>query len=259
LPENSLQQRSSPIAGVLRAVSLTGSGALAALAIGAAAIAAGWRWAIVLLVFFTAATAASRFRHEAKSRKAGSVLEKTGPRDAGQVLANGGGFAVAMLLLVVTGGAIWAVLALGCLAAASADTWATEIGLLSQRPPRSIVTRRTVPPGYSGGVTLAGTAAGVLGAAIVATAGVLAAVGVPPGSAVAGGVAGMLIDSLLGATIQEHRWCSACERATERHVHSCGTVTTHARGVAGLGNDTVNAVATVLGGAAAVVAWQAAA
>lgn len=213
----------------------------------------------MLLVFFAAATGASRFRQETKSRTAGSVLAKTGARDAVQVLANGGGFAVGAFLLAVTAEPVWAVFALGCLAAASADTWATEIGLLSTRPPRSIVTWRPVPAGYSGGVTLAGTAAGVLGALIVAIVGMLAAVGVPPGSALAGGIAGMLIDSLFGATVQEHRWCSACGHTTERRVHSCGSPTTRVRGIPGLGNDAVNAVATVLGGAIGVAAWQVAA
>ena len=47
----------------------------------------------------------------------------------------------------------------GAIAAASADTWATEIGTLSPANPVSIATLRPVQTGMSGGVSILGIAA----------------------------------------------------------------------------------------------------
>ena len=67
------------------------------------------------------------------------------------------------------------------------------------------------------------------------------------------GVAGALMDSLLGATLQERRWCDACSRATERAVHDCGAPTRRAGGLGALDNDAVNLAATVTGAAVAAL------
>ena len=69
---------------------------------------------------------------------------------------------------------------------------------------------------------------------------------------VAGGVAGLFVDSLLGATIQERRWCTTCSEPTEHRTHSCGTKTAHRGGLRGLNNDVVNLVSITAG---AVVTW----
>ncbi|MGC1380095.1 MAG: DUF92 domain-containing protein, partial [Candidatus Baltobacteraceae bacterium] len=128
-----------------------------------------------------------------------------------------------------------------------ADTWGTELGLLSRGAPVSILTFRRVPAGISGGVTPAGTLASIAGAffvAVVATATHVAAFG----PVALGGVVGALIDSILGASLQALRWCPACERACETRLHECGTATVMRRGLTWLENDAVNAAAT-LGGA----------
>jgi len=69
-----------------------------------------------------------------------------------------------------------------------------------------------------------------------------------PGFAVfAGGVAGAVADSLLGASIQSLRWCQQCARATERDPHACGSATRPLRGFTWFGNDAVNFSATIVG------------
>ena len=170
---------------------LTPTGAAAALAVGGATIwGMGWRGLALLLAFLVS----------------GSLLTRGGGRrTAAQVFANGGVAAVAALL------GSWTAFA-GALAAAAADTWATEIGAHSRTPPRLITSGATVSAGANGGITLLGTAGGVLGAAVIgALFWLLEPRATGPGSAhpgwsavvVAGaGVFGMLFDSLLGATVQ---------------------------------------------------------
>src|SRR5437879_10743183 len=121
-----------------------------------------------------------------------------GRRNARQVLANGGVAAAAALA------GSWPAAA-GAIAAATADTWATEIGSFSPVAPRLVTTWERVTRGASGGITPLGTAGGVAGAvAIAALALLVEPRGAAPGSAVlvGAGVAGTLADSLLGATVQ---------------------------------------------------------
>jgi uncharacterized membrane protein len=83
-----------------------------------------------------------------------------------------------------------------------------------------------------------------------------AAAGVLLLAATAGGLAGSLFDSLLGATLQAIYWCDACQKETEREVHRCGTDTRLLRGWSWLGNDLVNFLASIMGAlVAAGIGW----
>lgn len=227
-----------------RVRALTAAGAVAAFGVGTAVFAAGgWRAALVLFAFFIPSALLSRVGRERKASLAG--VGKHGARDAWQVLANGG--VAALCALVATrGGDAFAAAFAGAFAAAAGDTWGTELGTLVRGAPRSIVTLRPVATGMSGGVTAAGTLASVAGAAVVA--------GVARGSGVAGfwpvaagGIAGALCDSLLGATLQAQHWCARCDCACETNPHACGSPSTLRRGVRWLENDAVNLAATVCG------------
>ena len=244
------------IAFVARNVrALSTGGAVAALLVGTAASIAGWTWAALLIVFFVTSSALSRFRHATREARIGRIVEKGDERDAVQVLANGGVFAVAALLAAATGESAWAAAALGGLAAATADTWATEVGTVTDGLPRSIVTFKPLPPGTSGGVTVPGTLASIAGAAFIAAMSYLLGVGSASTAVFVGGVLGSLGDSVIGATVQERRWCDGCSEATERRTHYCGRATRVVGGVPGARNDFVNVVCTLVGaGVAAIVA-----
>jgi uncharacterized membrane protein len=110
-----------------------------------------------------------------------------------------------------------------------------------------MLTMRPVPTGTSGGVSAPGTIAMLAGALFVALA--ARTVGFPASllAVAAGGAAGALADSLLGATIQERRWCETCKCPTERDVHRCGSATVHRGGLQWLDNDAVNLLATLVG------------
>jgi uncharacterized protein (TIGR00297 family) len=237
----------------LAARSLTRGGALAAIAVGTAATIAGWWWAAILILFFVTSSALSRYRRATRDAKVAAIVEKGDQRDAVQVLANGAVFATAAVAAWYTGVAAWGLVAFGALAAATADTWATEIGTLAGRAPRSIVSLRPLPTGTSGGVTVPGTLASLVGAATIALAAYATGQSAHPGAIVVGGMAGSLADSLAGATVQERRWCDRCSVATERRVHTCGEATRVIGGVPGARNDFVNLLCTVVGGAVAAL------
>lgn len=239
------------VAGLARRTrALAPDGAVAATFVGTAAIAAGWRWGAVLLAFFVSSSLLSRWKHAAKRERTESLVGKDGERDARQVLANGGVFAVAAIAVAAGGWAAAPVVGLAALASATADTWATEVGTAVGGSPRSVLTWRTLPAGTSGGVTLSGTLASVAGAGFIAL--LVRALGWPAAVALAvggGGVAGSLADSMLGAVVQARRWCDACERPTERRAHTCGAATRLVGGIGAVDNDFVNLLATVIGAA----------
>ena len=240
---------------------------MAATLVGGIAVAAGWAWAALLVLWFAASSALTRLGHRQKSARTAGALAPSSARTATQVLANGAVFALCALAATISGDARYAAAALGALAAAAADTWATEIGLLWGGVPRRIIDGERIEPGMSGGVTVAGLLASVAGALAVAGAatllfGIIRTVAGTPieGLRVAltlvtittAGVLGGLADSILGALVQARRWCASCERWTERAVHDCGAPTAHRRGWRWMTNDSVNLLTTLVGAGAAV-------
>jgi uncharacterized protein (TIGR00297 family) len=242
--------------------SLTRGGAVAAVVVGAlVAGGGGWGWGVLLLTFFLTSNALSRLGAHRKQSLA-EIWAKGARRDAGQVLANGGLAALLATVHALHPSPYLAGAFAGALAAVTADTWATEIGVLGSAP-RMIHNGQRVSAGTSGAVSLAGTAAAGLGAAaigVLATwlslAGALPAHEPPLGlgcSVAAGGLAGALADSLLGATLQAGYHCVRCDKPTEKRRHGCGTVTRRTSGLSWLDNDGVNFLASAVGAAVAAL------
>jgi uncharacterized protein (TIGR00297 family) len=231
---------------------LTVGGGIAATFIGGAAVLAGRGWIALLLVFFLSSSALSRWKLAERERKTLGILQKGSRRDAVQVLANGLVFATAAILSTYGNVELWQAIGAGAIAAATADTWSTEIGTVLGRTPRMILTGRAVQPGTSGGVTIAGFVGAFAGSLLAASVASLMDWETPVHAVVVGGVVGSLVDSVLGAVAQERRWCDNCGVGTEQRIHNCGTATAHRGGFAGFDNDVVNLVSIIAG---AVVTW----
>ena len=231
---------------------LNTGGALAAAAVGTAVFTGGGpTGAALLALFFVSGSLLTKYSSQSHRNRLDAQTEG---RSARQVLANGGCAAVGALMVLGWEGG-W-VLLLGALAAAQADTWATEIGAFSTKPPRLISTGMVVPRGTSGGVTLLGTVGGFIGASVMAT--LASILGLSPAMIIAGLLAGfvaMMWDSLLGATAQGIYHCETCDAVGETRQHECGNRAQLIRGWAWLDNDAVNLVATCSGGTVAVVLW----
>lgn len=196
-----------------RLEALTSSGAWAAAITGSLLVAGGgWTWLGLVGIFFVTSSLVTRWGPRAQETISfSSPSSDLAGRRWDQVAANGGIAACAAAIHGLTGSPLAFGAAAGAIAAATADTWATELGRWSRTRPRLITTLRTVPHGTSGGITPLGTAAAAAGALLIAwaaTALMPGAVGHPVTVLVAG-FSGAIVDSLLGATIEgRYRWVS---------------------------------------------------
>lgn len=228
-------------------------GLLASLTVGLAIIyGGGIAWFIIVAVFFALGVAFTLYKYGYK-KKLGGAQEKGGARSWPNIMANGGLASVFAVGEFFHPGQAFAALFLGSIAAAAADTLATELGLLNKTQPR-LITRPSlqVLPGTSGGVTLLGYAGALVASVVIGS--MALALGVMGGSPLVialcacGGVAGATADSVFGATLQRKGVCKVCQRQTEALLH-CGERTTLAGGVPFLENNLVNVFATLAGGA----------
>jgi uncharacterized protein (TIGR00297 family) len=224
---------------------------------------------IVLLTFFISSSILTKFK-SSKKKEIQDKFDKGGERDASQVLANGLPgliFAAGHVWLytvsqniVLSNALVYAYIA--SFATTNADTWATEIGVLSKVKPHWILDlRKRVDKGTSGGISKVGTLASLAGSMLVASIALIVEVvirnPIPPESswqkflfiplAGIGGFIGCFIDSLLGATVQGFFKCQVCDKGTEKRIH-CNKKTILQRGNPTFRNDAVNIFAALLSG-----------
>jgi uncharacterized protein (TIGR00297 family) len=240
--------------------SLTTSGALSAVVIGFGIFFAGrfYFWSL-LMAFFLTSTLLSHFRSE-KKQKMEELTGRGTRRDAVQAFANGGVALILALTYRFTGRMEYLAGFGAALAAANADTWASELGILSRRKPVSVLNLKPVPRGTSGGVSGFGFLASFLGAALIAGvflagqltlgAGIYRAVISSLLVAIAGFL-GSLFDSVLGASVQAQYYDRLTGAHTEKRI-SGRKKNELVRGFPIIGNDTVNFL-SIAGAAACAV------
>ena len=234
--------------------------------------AAGWVWGILPHLLFLSWILLTRFGLARKAQlperlAAGSRLGFY------QVLASAGWATLLALLHRLAGTLSVFAAYVGALASLNADTWASELGVLSSQPPRLITTGRRAPAGTPGAISALGCVAALGGAWLVGLVGLFLAVLLAwlkniswdrillwlPLAGTAGGLVGCFVDSLLGATAQGIYYCERCQMYTEVRLHSCGQVAQQVRGWSWLTNEGINLVGSVVGAAVAagIVAWLA--
>jgi uncharacterized protein (TIGR00297 family) len=98
--------------------------------------------------------------------------------------------------------------ALAALAEATADTVSSEIGQAIGGRTWMLTTLKRVAPGMDGGISLWGTLAGLIGAAMVVVVGAFSMhlSARIAGFAMAGAAFGLFFDSLLGAMLERRGW-----------------------------------------------------
>ncbi|PDW02225.1 DUF92 domain-containing protein [Candidatus Viridilinea mediisalina] len=249
--------------------SLTAGGWFGAVITGTATLGfGGWAWGFTLIAFFVSSSVLSHYKERLKEQRAAEKFSKGGRRDLVQAMANGGIGALIALLYALLGAPEWLLgVFVGVMATVTADTWATELGVLSPHRPRLITNGQPVEPGTSGGISLMGTSAAAAGGLMI---GLVMFIGLSLGQwlsgeplslpwwllpgALLGGLGGAMVDSLLGATVQAiYRYPSGKE--TERTVGRDGTPNAFVRGWRWMNNDMVNLLSSLAGGAITVLIY----
>ncbi|MCI0531328.1 MAG: DUF92 domain-containing protein [candidate division Zixibacteria bacterium] len=229
---------------------LTTGGAVAATLIGATVFGwGGWDWAASLVFFFVSSSVLTRVGRRRKAKLIDTSIQKSA-RDYRQVLANGLLPASCVSAYALTSHSNWYLIFLGTLACATADTWGTEIGLLSNKKPVSIITGKMVKPGVSGGITLPGVLASLAGGISLATVGLLASqfdFAIFRTAIIISfvGLAGSIVDSILGATVQGQYQCQICGSRTELNLH-CQKQALKLSGLGWIDNNRVNLISSLL-------------
>ena len=261
------------LSGVVAAVayrrrSLSRSGVAGAMIVGTAIFGfGGWVWGTLLVTFFVLSSLLSHYKEAAKADLA-EKFAKGHRRDLGQTLANGGAGALMALAYWLHPNPALLAAFVGAMATVNADTWATELGVLSRLPPRLVTTWQAVERGTSGGVSGLGTLAALVGALTIGLAvlgfmaldGLLGGAGFPGGlwllpAALLGGLTGSLFDSWLGATVQAIYYSPTRHKETEKRIDPDGAPNVHRRGWRWLDNDGVNFVSSLAGALVGVAVW----
>lgn len=188
----------------LRAVTGTGA-AVGALICFLICMGSGFAGLAALLALFALAWLTTKIGYRRKENL--GTAEKIEGRNAHQVMANLGIAAIGSILHVAKSEPVFLLAIAASLSEAAADTVSSEIGQLSDGPPRLITNWTKVPAGTDGGVTVMGTLSG-LGAAVLVTA--ICALGrmvscnriyIPVLAALCGTIA----DSFLGAWLERRK------------------------------------------------------
>ncbi|KAK9049063.1 hypothetical protein SSX86_008376 [Deinandra increscens subsp. villosa] len=248
--------------------SLDVSGAFAGFFVMAVHLSVNYRFGAMLLAFFFTSSKLTKIGEDRK-RSIDADFKAGGQRNWIQVFSNSG---IATILVIafwklkssqdfclnstesyiitsIVGGII------GHYSCSNGDTWSSELGVLSDEQPRLITTFKVVRRGTNGGITKAGLQAAAAAGTVIGLAFVLPGfftksctndaflkqLLVIPLAALAG-LAGSLIDSLLGATLQFSGFCGVRNKV----VSKAGPTVKRISGLSILDNNGVNVVSILL-------------
>ena len=166
----------------------------------------GWMPALAVFLFFMSSSFISRRRGDQNEIAEALLSSRTKfRRDGWQVWANGFWIVTMLILFFLFETEFLLIAAYGAVAAATSDTWATEIGCRKPGKTVLITSFKKTEPGTDGGISLKGSFAAIAGALFIAGAMYLASPRIDEIFALTvlvSGLAGCIVDSFLGAVYQ---------------------------------------------------------
>jgi uncharacterized protein (TIGR00297 family) len=177
---------------------------------------AGANWLMLIFIFLILGLISTKYKHQYK--KDIGVYE--GTRSLKNVISNG----IVPFIMAAFGnyGGF-----IGSIATATADTLASEVGVVEQ--PRLITTLKKVPPGTDGGISVVGTAAGIIGAGVIGVSAYILGIFPDPyitlKISIIAGTVGCFVDSILGAVLERRNYIS------NEYVNLIATITGAALGI----------------------------
>jgi len=268
-----------------RKKSLDYTGCFAAIFVGFVSFATSYRFGLILILFYYTSSKLTKVKEDVKAKLESNYMQG-GQRNCIQVFANSILATIIALMYIFyigddthmsfsnthdtvkltilsisksTLGSYLSSMYVAHYACASADTWASEVGILSKTNPRLVTTLfiRTVPHGTNGGMSILGTVMSGLGGAFIGFVFWICSslVGTKPDSPqhpiiVVGlicGVLGSLFDSILGATLQASYYSKdrKCIVKTKQEIKEDKSVVLIC-GIDVLSNEAVNVVSILL-------------
>ncbi len=209
----------------------------------------GLNWTVPILVFFVFSSLLSKIKR-ISIKTSEKHLNKFSPRNHLQVFANGGLGGILVIINYFFPSQLFYICFVSSIAAVCADTWSTEIGTIKGTKTVDILSFKVVERGNSGGISLAGTLAGVVGAAIIALSSIFW-LNVKNFYYIIfiifAGIIGNFSVSILGSSMQAKYKCNVCSEIVEKSFH-CSKSAVLIKGFKWMNNDTVNFATAVIGG-----------
>lgn len=225
---------------------LTKSGVMATIIIGTIICTVGtWQTWGVIILFFASSGLIHIFTDGKRNSSIQKINEKGHTRDAAQILANSLPAVISLLLYFFTKNQLFLVGYISGIAGATADTWASELGILNRKTPTSILTGDPVVKGVSGGVSAVGFISSFLGSLLIAGFFSFSYSFNAPFSVqlfmipILTGFFSSVFDSLLGDSSQALYSCQVCHQDTEKRQHH-DKPTLLKKGRSWINNDMVN-------------------
>ncbi len=211
---------------------------------------------LLLFTFFSLTTACDLFKKSKKQEILFNVHQKAFGRNASQVLAVGIIPAITAILAFITKNEVFFIAFVASIAESLGDCMASEIGVLSKKPPIDVFRLKRVDKGISGGISLLGSTASVIGIVIISVLYRLLPIYINKTLLLTmlAALFGVIVDTVLGSLLQRKNVCVNCGKITERTTH-CGENTRHFSGISWLSNTFVNFISNVATAILAIIIY----
>lgn len=227
--------------------SLTLSASLLAAAMIAISLSAGENYATFIIVSFLLISVVDKLCKKNNKKAEDDITLKTGARDIVQVFSNGGVSILFIIMWHITHHSIFLLCSTASLIESFGDSAASDVGIAFGGQAYDICKFRKLKSGLSGGVTVKGTLACLVGCIVMSFIAYFLGIanrGMDILILTISSFFGCILDSVLGSVIQRKNKCTKCGSITEKKIH-CGENTEYYSGWKSVDNDLVNLMCNV--------------